>query len=95
MFIPSIKISPEFISYSRSIKLNVVLFPQPDSPTIAIFLPGSIKKFKSSKTTFLVLSCGYINLTFLNSILPLKSSLEDLIPPIIFCFCLYLDNKIK
>ena len=36
----SINISPLVASYNLSIKLTVVLFPQPDSPTKAIFFPG-------------------------------------------------------
>ena len=44
MSIPSIRTSPDVVSYKRSIKFTVVLFPHPDSPTKATFLPGSITK---------------------------------------------------
>ena len=47
-----------------------VLLPQPDSPTNATDSPGLTTRFKPliTKSSFLV---GYLNHTFLNSILPL------------------------
>ena len=53
-----------------------MLFPHPDSPTKATFLPASISKFNPSKIGLWALSLGYINLIFLNSILPFIISLS-------------------
>lgn len=47
IFIPSISISPLLGSNILVIKLNNVLFPCPEEPTIAIFLFGSNSKLKS------------------------------------------------
>ena len=48
-----------------------MLFPHPDSPTKAIFLPGSTFKLKLSKT---LVFPSYENVTFLKSISPNISS---------------------
>ena len=69
------KTSPSTGSYSLSMRLTVVLFPHPDSPTSATFLPGSNSKLSPSRMTLLFSSEGYMNLIFLNSIFPLTSSL--------------------
>ena len=45
MFNPSIIISPSFTSYNLSIRLATVVFPLPDSPINANFLPASKLKF--------------------------------------------------
>ena len=57
----SIKISPLVASYNLSIKLTVVLFPHPDSPTRAIFFPGLNVKFILFKIILLFSSDGYEN----------------------------------
>ncbi len=72
----------------RKYDLNYLFFLHPNS-IIAIFLPGSIFKLKLSKITFFVFLWGWMNLTFLNAILPLKSSLNGQIES---C-SLYFDNK--
>ena len=72
-----------------------MLFPQPDSPTNATFFPASISKFKPFKIGFCALSLGYINLIFLNSILPFIVSLSGskfFSETYIFGF---LSNKVK
>ena len=56
--IPSIRICPSTGSYNLSIKLTVVLFPHPDSPTKATFLPASISKFNPFKIGLWALSLG-------------------------------------
>ena len=52
IFIPSNNISPSVGSYNLSIKLIVVLFPQPDSPTKATFFPEGTKKFIPLRINF-------------------------------------------
>ena len=58
MLIPSMRTCPPVVSYKRSIRLTVVLFPHPDSPTRATFLPGSKRRFILSRITLLLGSDG-------------------------------------
>jgi hypothetical protein len=50
----------------------MVLFPDPDGPTIAVVFPISNLALKSFKIFYSGLD-GYTNVTFLNSIDPFKS----------------------
>ena len=50
--LPSIKTFPSVTSYNLSIKLIVVLFPHPVSPTKQLFVQVSMTKFKPSKIFF-------------------------------------------
>ena len=53
----------------------MVLFPQPDSPTSAIFFPASNNKFKFSKIKLSFSSDEYLKFTFLKYIFPLIKDL--------------------
>ena len=46
MLLSSINISPESTSQNLAIKLQSVVFPLPEPPTIAVVLPFRISKFK-------------------------------------------------
>ena len=52
MFTPSIKTSPPFTSYIFDIKFKIVDFPEPDFPTNATVVLGSILKERLSKILF-------------------------------------------
>ena len=54
----------------------MVLFPQPDSPTSAIFFPDSNNKFRLSKINFPFPSDEYLKFTFLKIIFPLIKDLS-------------------
>ena len=85
IFILSINISPSFASKILVSKLNMVLFPCPDAPTIAIFLLGSILILKFFN---IFSSSGYENVTFLNSIIPLMLG-SSLLPNVSSLYSLF------
>ena len=75
----SIRISPSLGSYNLISNLISEVFPEPLSPTKATSSPGAIVKLRSYK----ILTLGWLGklkFTFLNSILPLKSSIENSFP---------------
>lgn len=47
----------------------MVLFPEPEGPTMAVTLPAGMRKLRSSRT-FTSGRLGYIKLTFSNTISP-------------------------
>ena len=73
---PSIYTEPQLGSKIRQIKCNIVVFPNPDGPTIALVVPGFILILKSLNNSASLLSspqsCSRLcaKLTPLNSILP-------------------------
>ena len=53
MFFPPILISPEFTSQNLAIKLQKVVFPDPDGPTTAVKLFSFIEQDTSFKISLL------------------------------------------
>ena len=68
---PFIIILPLSGVYSFNIRLTIVVFPLPFSPTNAFFSLAFITNEQSSSTTFSLL--GYLKVTFLNSIVYILS----------------------